>query len=246
MPKGTLVADPRCRKAGALSSDGSEGDFKALRRSTRPSTAPAGRAAAGRSVMSTLSILVGGLLLLLTAISVWFHDQQPKSYLQLRREALEVLHRSRDQPASEPLVLFGSSLADLSSVPATTVRGIVYVPAYSALRDKIGRSRIHFATTLSIHNTSPDKNLILERVDYHNTEGERVQEYLERAVALKPYGTIEVFVSRDDLRGGTGANFVVHWSAPEQTTKPIIEAVMLGSTGSATYSFVSHGRTVED
>jgi hypothetical protein len=118
------------------------------------------------------------------------------------------------------------------------------VPAYSALRDKIGRSRIHFATTLSIHNTSPDKNLILERVHYRNTEGELVQEYLERAVALKPYGTIELFVSRDDLRGGTSANFVVHWAAAEQTAKPIVEAVMIGSTGAATYSFVSHGRTV--
>jgi hypothetical protein len=86
--------------------------------------------------------------------------------------------------------------------------------------------------------------LILERADYHNTEGELVQAYLAGPVALKPFGTVEMFVPRDDLRGGTGANFVVEWAAEGATSEPVIETVMMGSMGTTSYSFVSQGRSV--
>ena len=63
-------------------------------------------------------------------------------------------------------------------------------------------------------------------------------------VALKSFGTVEMFVPRDDLRGGTGANFVVEWAAEGATSEPVIETVMMGSMGATSYSFVSQGRSV--
>lgn len=107
MRKGVLVADQRGRKAGALSSDDSEDALKELRKSLCLSTARADRATAESGAKSRRGILVGGLLLLLTAVFVWPHDQQPKSYWQLRQQALEGLDRSRDRPATDPIVRFG-------------------------------------------------------------------------------------------------------------------------------------------
>ena len=138
MRKGAFVADPRCRKAGALRSDGSEGALKGLRRSTHLSTASAGRPAARGSGMSTLSTLVGGFLLLLTAVSVWFHDQQPKSYLQLRWEALEGLYRSRDQPASVPLILFGRFIF-CACDDARSRHNRIRSPGYGSIKLQIGK-----------------------------------------------------------------------------------------------------------
>jgi hypothetical protein len=145
---------------------------------------------------------------------------------------------------SDPLLLFGSSLAEVPADARLTVRGTVYVPAYASIRTVEGRARVDLATTLSIHNTSRNRPLILERIDYHNTEGALIQAYLAKPVALKPFGTVEMFVASDDIRGGTGANFVVEWAAQGAMSEPVIETVMIGAVGTTSYSFVSQGRSV--
>jgi hypothetical protein len=142
---------------------------------------------------------------------------------------------------SNPLLMFKASLAEASPAEAK-IRGTVYVPAYSSIRVGCGRGRIDLATTLSIHNTSREKPLLVERVDYHNTEGQLVQSHVNTPVALKPLGTIEMFVANEDLRGGTGANFIVDWAADGPISEPAIEAVMIGVHGTTGYSFVSPGR----
>ena len=90
---------------------------------------------------------------------------------------------------ADPVHLFQASLAEANPADAR-VRRTVYVPAYSTIRIMSGRSRVDLATTLSIHNTSRDKPLLLERIDYHNTDGGLIQAYLDEPVALKPLGTI--------------------------------------------------------
>jgi hypothetical protein len=62
-------------------------------------------------------------------------------------------------------------------------------------------------------------------------------------VALKPLGTIEMFVAKEDLRGGAGANFLVEWAADGPISEPVMEAVLIGVLGTTSYSFVSQGRT---
>jgi len=64
------------------------------------------------------------------------------------------------------------------------------------------------------------------------------------AVTLKPFGTIEVFVPTTDVRGGTGANFVVDWAASAEIAEPVVEALMFGDLGSAHYGFVSQARPI--
>jgi hypothetical protein len=188
------------------------------------------------------------LLLLGCGLLVWATANQPSQIIEVRERArtaaADLRFGQRQERSSEPLDLFRASLAEASQT-APALRRSVYVPAYSAIRVASGRGLVNLATTLSIHNTSWDKPLILERVDYHNTHGELIQAYLGEAVALKPLGTIEIFVAHDDLRGGTGANFVVGWAAHEPISEPVVEAVMIGVQGTTSYSFVSKGRPLQ-
>ena len=73
-----------------------------------------------------------------------------------------------------------------------------------------------------------------------------VESYLKAPVALKPFSTIEVFIPTTDVRGGTGANFVVDWAATGEIAEPVVEALMVGGVGSGHYAFISPGPADED
>ena len=47
-----------------------------------------------------------------------------------------------------------------------------------------------------------------------------------------------------DVRGGTGANFVVDWAAPGEIAEPAVEALMVGGVGAGHYAFISQGRPI--
>ena len=153
----------------------------------------------------------------------------------------------RAAPASgaAALELFADSLVEPPAPVADAPSGAVYAPAYSSLFGGAGRARIDFAVTLSIHNVSADRPVVLEAVVYYDTAGKAVENYLPRAVALKPFGTIQFFVPRDDVRGGTGANFVVRWraSAP-RAEAPHVETVMIGTANNQSLSFVVPARPI--
>ena len=146
---------------------------------------------------------------------------------------------------ADPAKEFAGSLTDPPPEAQRVVRGSVYVPAYAAIRIGGGKGRLELATTLSVHNVSRDTPLVIERIDYHDTTGRRVQSFLPQAVALKPMATIEAFVPAEDVRGGSGANFIVDWAATGPVARPAVEAVMIGAIGAASYSFVSVGRASE-
>jgi Protein of unknown function (DUF3124) len=199
--------------------------------------------------MGIRSFAKASLLLLLLGLYIWIAASE-NPIRNAREQARSAHHQSlsarfrRVTVQPHPTDLFASSIAELPTETAGASQGTVYVPAYSRIRSLNELPRIDLATTLSIHNTSRDTAIVLERVDYHNTEGTLVQAYLERPIALKPFGTIEVFVPRDDFRGGAGANFVIDWTSAEPVPAPAIEAVMIGAVGTVGYSFVSQGRNV--
>jgi hypothetical protein len=139
---------------------------------------------------------------------------------------------------------FSTSLTEMPS-ENLGVSGAFYVPVYSSVAMSQGKLRADFAVTLSIHNASETRPLVLRRIAYFDTGGKTVQSYLKAPVALKPFATIEVFVPATDVRGGTGANFVVDWAATSEIAEPVVEALMFGDVGSAHYGFVSQGRPIK-
>jgi Protein of unknown function (DUF3124) len=134
----------------------------------------------------------------------------------------------------------------LTAVPtqAPVVSGAFYVPVYSSVSMTPGKVRADFPVTLSVHNASESRPLILKRINYFDTSGALVQSYLKEPVALKPFATIEVFIAINDVRGGTGANFIVDWAATGDIAEPVVEALMVGGVGSGHYAFISQGRPI--
>ncbi len=139
---------------------------------------------------------------------------------------------------------FSKSLTAVPNSASLKTRGSFYVPAFSSVRMETGKTRLDLAVTLSIHNSSQSATLVLNRIDYFDTAGALIQRYLPHAIALRPLGTIEIFVGRDDVRGGLGANFMVDWAATGPITEPVIDAVMLGSVGTNSYAFAVQGRPI--
>ena len=135
----------------------------------------------------------------------------------------------------------------LTAVPAESlaVSGAFYVPVYSSVSMSQGKLRADFSVTLSVHNASETRPLVLKRIAYFDTAGKLVESYVKAPIALKPFSTVEVFIAATDVRGGTGANFVVDWAATGEIAEPVVEALMVGSVGSGHYAFITQGRPIK-
>jgi len=139
-----------------------------------------------------------------------------------------------------------SFAASLTAVPAEpwTAAGSIYVPAYSSISINQGKARADFSVTLSIHNASETRPLVIKRIGFYDGAGKLVESYLQAPVALKPFATIEAFVPTLDTRAGTGANFVVDWAAAGEIAEPVTEALMIGTFANGHYAFISQGRPI--
>jgi hypothetical protein len=119
----------------------------------------------------------------------------------------------------------------------------VYVPVYSHIYADGGKPYL-LETTLSIRNLDPDRAISIKSVKYIDTQGALVKEYLGSQINLNPLETTEFLVEKQDIRGGSGANFIVLWDAKEPVYEPLIEAVMVGFADAKSISFTSPGRAL--
>ena len=53
-------------------------------------------------------------------------------------------------------------------------------------------------------------------------------------------------IAERDKAGGSGANFIVEWTATQPVTVPIIEAVMIGTQTQQGISFTSRGQVIAE
>ena len=150
---------------------------------------------------------------------------------------------SEDRPVSvrqaPVFALRGGAPAGPSS--ALGKDGRAYVPVYSSVPTGTGQTRIDLTVTLSVRNRSETGDLLVRRLDYFSSEGSLVRSYVNEPRSLRPLGTAEVVIAASDLEGGTSAKFLVEWQSAADDPAPVIEAVMLGVSGSQGFSFLSPG-----
>ena len=127
----------------------------------------------------------------------------------------------------------------------TAVGQTVYVPAYSHVYYQDGREFL-LATTLSIRNTSFTNPISVRSVRYYNSKGHLVKEYSQKSLSIPPMATTEFFVEERDTSGGSGANFIVEWTAPKDVTEPVVEAVMISTSSQQGISLISPGRVIKE
>lgn len=125
-----------------------------------------------------------------------------------------------------------------------TVGDTVYVPIYSHIYSSTKDSQFLLTATLSIRNTSFTDTLFVGTIDYYNTRGDLVRSYLDSPIYLGPMATIDYVVDEKDDLGGSGANFIVTWSANNPKIKPVIQAVMISTNGQQGVSFSVDGVSV--
>lgn len=104
---------------------------------------------------------------------------------------------------------------------------------------------MELAVTVSVRNVSSRYPLVLESVCYYDSAGKEVRKYVSTPSELEPLATVEFVIQRRDTAGGPGANFLVRWAGSAEMDEPLIEAVMVGQTGTAGISFTSSGRVVK-
>ena len=146
---------------------------------------------------------------------------------------------------SELRTEYRDSLTALPEPRSLNARGTVYVPVYSRVRDTANKAPVDVTATLRIDNASDSKPIVIGRIDYFSTSGKLLQRYLDTPIALRPLGAVQISIQADDRRGGAAANFIVSWAGSGPIAEPVIEAVMVGTTGNSSYSFVSQGRAIK-
>jgi hypothetical protein len=152
-----------------------------------------------------------------------------------------VLQGAKAAAPVDGLAAFKDSLMAPPAATQLTRRQTVYVPVYSSVAGAGGMKQLDFSVTLSIRNVAPDLPLVLERIDYHDTAGRLVQHYLREVVAIRPLGTVEIFIPTEDVRGGTGAKFIVGWAASGAIAAPVIQAVMVGGIANRGFALTTEG-----
>ena len=150
------------------------------------------------------------------------------------------------------LLLLGSlSAAEAGTCdkPELSIGQTLYVPAYSHISHFYGaktEQTLLLAVTLSIRNTDRHHQIKITKVDYHETAGELMVEYVDTAVVLGPLGSLRYTVPEHDKRGGSGANFIVEWSAEQCANPPIVESIMISTRPVEGVSFTSRGQVIVD
>lgn len=75
--------------------------------------------------------------------------------------------------------------------------------------------------------------------------GNAVKQFVDTPIALRPFATVAILVTKEIDYGGMGANFNVVWAASAAVSAPAAEAIMMGKLGTNRYSFVSPGRPID-
>jgi len=117
----------------------------------------------------------------------------------------------------------------------------VYIPAYSHIYHGSKETPLLLSVTLSLRNTDMRHPLTLTAVNYYDTKGVLVKEFLEKAIVIGPLSSERFIVPQDDNSGGSGANFIVEWTAQQPINPPVMEAVMIGTQSQLRISFSSRG-----
>jgi hypothetical protein len=120
-------------------------------------------------------------------------------------------------------------------------QSLIYVPIYSDIYVDAQNQNSLLAATLSIRNTSHQNSLIVTKIEYFNTEGEMVRDFIENPISLPPMATVNYVIEKEDDTGGSGANFIVELSAKNKSIRPIVQAIMIGQYGNKSFAFSTDG-----
>ncbi|WP_320052925.1 DUF3124 domain-containing protein [uncultured Acetobacteroides sp.] len=150
--------------------------------------------------------------------------------------------KENSQKVNFPSSKYTESSISFSSLP---IKKRAYVPIYSHIYHISGAKKLLLTATLSIRNTSSTDSIYIQNVSYFDSEGAPLKTYIAKTIAIKPMSAIELVVEDKEDKGGAGASFTVSYGYNNPKTKPLIQAVMIGTAGQQGISFVTQSVEVE-
>ncbi len=126
---------------------------------------------------------------------------------------------------------------------------VLYLPIYSHIyHGDLDRQGKPIQTLLSAHvsirNTNTQEPLKILYARYYDTDGKLVKEFIPNPLIIPPLGTHELFVQRSDVSGGSGANFLISWSASSSVNPPLVEALHADIQPARTLIFITAARLI--
>ncbi|WP_114700447.1 DUF3124 domain-containing protein [Psychrobacter proteolyticus] len=176
-----------------------------------------------------------------------------KSSISILLVAVMVFLSSCDPSAKDPNVMFSEKHQDPIAELAVTdkpdhskmsYQQTFYVPIYSDIYSDSENQKVLLSATLSVRNTTLDKPLYINKIDYYNTNGDFVKSYIDGPIELPPMATLNYIIEKEDDSGGSGANFIIDVEGVDETVKPVIEAVMIGNFSNKGFAFSTEGTPV--
>ena len=157
--------------------------------------------------------------------------------------------------------IFALFILALGSIPAFGSAAIaaeelsagqaLYLPVYSHIwhGDRAGSikhpAKTPLSVLVSIRNTSLKTPIRVLSARYYSTEGKALQEYLAKPATINAMGTLELFVERRELEGGSGANFLIQWDAAAPTNPPLVEAIHIDiKEGNHALTFITRAQPI--
>lgn len=142
-----------------------------------------------------------------------------------------------------------TSQASEVTAPVRSAGQFLYLPVYSNVwhgeLDRSGRPQKTLVSVLvSIRNADPTRSIRVTSARYHDTAGKMVREYVTAAQTVGPLATLELFVQRTDDSGGSGASFVIAWSAERSVNAPVVEALHMDTPAGRPIVFTTRARPI--
>lgn len=126
------------------------------------------------------------------------------------------------------------------------VQGKTYLPVYSHIYHIHQQRTFDLTITTSIRNVSLTDSIYILSADYYNTEGNKIRQYIEKPIFLKPMETVEIIIGEEDKEGGSGANFIFDWAVKNRNNPPLFEAIMISTSGQQGLSYTTRGVQISE
>ncbi len=120
-----------------------------------------------------------------------------------------------------------------------------YIAIYSDIYVKSEETKFNLTATLSLRNTDFRDTIYISEVQYFNSAGDKIRDFIQNPILVKPMQSIEYVIEEEDTTGGSGANFIVIWGARNASVKPIFEGIMISTHGQQGISFSTQGVSIK-
>ena len=136
---------------------------------------------------------------------------------------------------------------ELKNNSVKVVRGqVLYMPVYSNMPQYVDSQKFDLSAFVAVHNTDFNYRIRLQKVQYFDTKGKLVHDFLNGTTKeLSPLESVDFYIPHSD-QSGNGANFLIEWKSDSLVTEPLVESITMNLTGLNTIGVLSQGKVIKE